>query len=143
MELHCLRLNGGLVRHQETELSALMKLKLGLVFLQSTTFQMQTGPSVTRASLVQLFKQKLLHMETGKQAISLIQEDLCGIRCSSTTYLGDVLQLIKIANQLVVAAILAGGALKKMLNGPLASLAALQALMHMIIRISRRRGLAM
>lgn len=115
------------MRHQETELSALMKLKLGLAFLQSTTFQMQTGPSVTKASLVQLFEQKLLHMETGKQAISLIREDLCGIRSSSTTYLGDVLQLIKIANQLVVAAILAGGASKKMLNGPLASLVALQA----------------
>jgi len=105
-----LRLNGGLVRHQQ------------------------------KASLVQLFEQKLLHMETGKQAISLIREDLCGIRSSSTTYLADVLQLIKIANQLAVAAILAGSASKKMLNEPFASAAALQASMHMIIRISRRGG---
>jgi len=87
---------------------------------------MQTGPSVTKASLVQLFEQKLLHMETGKQAISLIREDLCGTLSRSTTYLADVLQLTKITNQLAVAAILAGSASKKVLNGPLASAAALQ-----------------
>jgi len=142
-ELHCLRLNGGLVRHQETEISTWVKLKLGLAFLQSTTFQMQTGPSVTKASLVQLFEQKLLHMETGKPAISLIREDLCGVHSSSTTCLGDALQLIKIANQLAVAAMLAGSASKKTLNGPLAGKSALQASMHMIIRISGRPGHAM
>lgn len=104
---------------------------------------MQTGPSVTKASLVQLFEQKLLHMETGKPAISLIREDLCGVHSSSTTCLGDALQLIKIANQMVVAAMLAGSASKKTLNGPLAGKAALQASMHMIIRISGRPGHAM
>ena len=79
-------------------------------------------------------------METGNKATSLIREDLCEARSSSTTYLGDVPHPIKIAGQLVAAASLAGSALKKMLNGQLAGPAALQASIHTIIQTTGHHG---